>query len=54
MVTESLQDYSRHHLATFDLHYCQNDTTNYFGKISYFQNGDEIKKDTILNSCQKK
>ena len=54
MITELLQDYNKYHIARFDLIFCENENANnYFGKLSYFQDGNKISTDTIINLCQK-
>jgi glucan phosphoethanolaminetransferase (alkaline phosphatase superfamily) len=51
--SELLEYYDDYRIAEFDIRFCKNDTINYFGVLKYFQNGQEIKTDTIINQCKK-
>lgn len=52
--SELLEHYDKYRIAEFDIRFCKNDTINYFGVLKYFQNGEEIKTDTIINQCKNK
>ncbi len=43
--SELLEYYERYRIAKFDMNFSENNT---FGIISYYQNGNEIKTDTII------
>lgn len=51
--SELLEHYYEYRIAEFDIEFCKNDTIKYFGVLKYFQNGQEIKTDTIINQCKK-
>lgn len=46
---EVLDMYPKYHIAQFNLKFCKNDTTCYFGTIDYYKNWDIIKTDTIIS-----
>lgn len=50
--SELLEHYYEYRIARFDIEFCKNDTIKYFGVLKYFQNGQEMKTDTIINQCK--
>ena len=48
-IVEVLDMYPKYHIAKFNLKFCKNDTTRYFGTIDYYKNWDIIKTDTIVS-----
>ncbi|WP_153937000.1 hypothetical protein [Riemerella anatipestifer] len=46
-----LSEIENEKLSRFSIHYCENDTVNYYAKITYYDNEREIKTDTIVNNC---
>ena len=52
--SELLEYYEQYRIAKLDIRFCENDTINYFGVLTFFINGEETKTDTILNQCKSK
>jgi hypothetical protein len=51
--SELLEYYQEYQIASFSLSHCKNDTLSYYGNLKYYNDGNVIKTDTIINSCQK-
>jgi len=51
--SEELIYYKDYLLAKFNIKFCENDTNNYFGTISYYKNSELIKTETLINLCEK-
>ncbi len=50
--SEEITHYSKYRIAEFNLNFCKDDSLNYLGTISYYQDRKIIKTDTIINQCQ--
>jgi len=53
MTAELLEYYPEYLIANFSLQPCKNDSSNYFGKVDYYNEVRIIKTDTLLNTCKK-
>ena len=49
--SEELDHYGKYRIASFYIRFCEKDTVNYMGILQYYRNGENIKSDTLINTC---
>ncbi|MFB9077982.1 hypothetical protein ACFFLS_04850 [Flavobacterium procerum] len=49
--SEELDHYREYKIADFYVRFCENDTVNYIGILTYYKNDEITKTDTIINNC---
>jgi hypothetical protein len=50
--SEVLNNYPEEKLAYFKLDTCSDDSSKFYGELSYFKDGILVKKESIINQCK--